>query len=350
MMAKWLGGGRSRRRGKKVGAALAAGVVALAVLAGCGTASESGKDGGRTHISLGSAAPGIAAQLPVVYGQEHGVFVDHGLDLEVVSVGDSAAAVSAVLSGSVDVMYGGLTTVASAKEAGHDLVMFCGNLPTSTTYLVAKSGGESAKPFRGFATWQEAIRSLKGKSVGVPGLGSGPHLSFEAAASLAGLAEGDITFIPVSQDAAVASLNQGQVDLTVINAFSMQNERAKGTIDLVSVLADDVPPFDVNGGGYAAKISWLEHNPDTAKAFCDAMQGTYDAVKDPANADQIKKMLFDEYGLVNDPAAVESALHYLTLFSTEITPDPVNNSLTALYDAKVLTSKLTYDDVVHRLG
>ncbi len=137
--------------------------------------------------------------------------------------------------------------------------------------------------------------------MGVPGLGSGPHLSFEAAASLAGLAEGDITFIPVSQDAAVASLNQGQVDLTVINAFSMQNERAKGTIDLVSVLADDVPPFDVNGGGYAAKISWLEHNPDTAKAFCDAMQGTYDAVKDPANADQIKKMLFDEYGLVNDP-------------------------------------------------
>ncbi len=119
MMAKWLGGGRSRRRGKKVGAALAAGVVALAVLAGCGTASESGKDGGRTHISLGSAAPPASRpSYPLSTARSTGVFVDHGLDLEVVSVGDSAAAVSAVLSGSVDVMYGGLTTVASAKEAG----------------------------------------------------------------------------------------------------------------------------------------------------------------------------------------------------------------------------------------
>jgi len=185
-------------------------LVALTLTA-CGTSksattsSSSSSSSVPVHVTAQTFL-GIPSSWLTQVAQAEGFFTKNDLNVSLLPVNTGAQAVAALASGSADIIFCAPDTCASLQNQGEKLTAFAGEYNTLYAIMVRK----------GFTTatgYKATILALKGKTVGVPGLGTGGQFIMEALLQGAGLAPDAVTFVPTGGvPQALAALQSGQID------------------------------------------------------------------------------------------------------------------------------------------
>lgn len=238
---------RTRRLGI-IGAGLAAlGLVATAC------AGDTGETDAQGRPTVTYASFSGTTGLPAKFGQEKGLFKKAGVNVKFVKAEDPVAIVT---SGDADVADNDTTSslIAAGKGAPIKIV--------SSMY-------RSKGPYYLLADTDIAdIKALKGKKVGINRKGSGLEASARTILKENGLAEGDVTFVPNgSHQAAYASLNNDQVDATIIHEPFVSQAEAEKKGKLLAKSWDYLPRFHT--GVEIAGERFIKQNPEALKKFLD---------------------------------------------------------------------------------
>jgi NitT/TauT family transport system substrate-binding protein len=172
-------------------------LYAAAILAVAGTSSAGAQEKVKmTYTAVSGFALGYVAQ-------EQGFFKNHGVDVDFIQTAISGNIPGAVVSGSVDVGGPTMPSVLQANDAGLDLVVFSGGAvyPLPGDILIAREGAGIEK-----------TSDLKGKTVGVPGLGALLHIMLRREMKLNGIDPDSVKYVEVGFPQAGDALKSGQID------------------------------------------------------------------------------------------------------------------------------------------
>jgi len=177
-----------------------------------------------------SAVNGFASSF---VAQEQGFFKKRGFEVDLQLTNNSANVPAALVSNSVQVGGTTIPTIIQAIDAGLDLVLFAagGVFPLEGDALVARPGSNIQKP-----------ADLKGKTVGVPGIGALLHFMLVRYLKQNGVDPAEVKFIEIGFVQAADALKSGAID-----AFP--------------AVAPFSPRIIQSGAGYAF-AEWLKDTPD----------------------------------------------------------------------------------------
>jgi len=177
-----------------------------------------------------SAVNGFASSF---VAQEQGFFKKRGFEVDLQLTNNSANVPAALVSNSVQVGGTTIPTIIQAIDAGLDLVLFAagGVVPLEGDALVARPGSNIQKP-----------ADLKGKTVGVPGIGALLHFMLVRYLKQNGVDPNEVKFIEIGFVQAADALKSGAID-----AFP--------------AVAPFSPRIIQSGAGYAF-AEWLKDTPD----------------------------------------------------------------------------------------
>ena len=165
--------------------------------------------------------------------QEQGFFKKHGVDMEFVVTNSSGNNPPAMVSGSVQVGGPTMPTILEANDAGLDIVVFAAGTvyPLTGDVLVARQGAGIEK-----------TTDLKGKRVGVPGLGALLHIMLRRDLKANNVDPDSVKYVEIGFQQAAEALKSGAID-----AYPSQ---APFTARILQ-----------SGAGYAV-ANWLKSTPD----------------------------------------------------------------------------------------
>jgi len=301
------------RSWRALGAWAAAFLVASSVLAACSSSSHqsSAKSPG-SAVSAAATKP-IPVRIEIYLGSFYtwlpyiayskGFFARNGLDATIVGdTGGGPVAFAALASGSADVAMGDLTLAGPYLERGVGLTAISGAVQAGWE-LVAPKG--STLP-TGFPALAEALR---GKTVGVVGLGSSSYYYVAALLQAAGVPTSAVSFAAVGGLPAnfVSALDANRVAAATVTpdlAFYLVNdlggrllydfnspEALKKAGGLLGALAGK------SDGLMWASNAWLERYPGAAKRFQLAMEEADVWMHNPAHEGEVLALLGSEHDL-----------------------------------------------------
>lgn len=236
-------------------------VLALAFAAvGCGGGQETRSQDGMTTVRVGTIP--IDAEAQVFYAKDRGFFEDAGLNVEIQTITNGAAIVSAVQSGSLDVGCSNVVSVATAIERGLPFglvapgAVYSSEAP-STVLMVAKDS-----PI-------ESAADLDGKVVAVNGLKNITEVGARAWITENGGDASSVEFIELPFPQMGAALAEGRADAAVVAepALTQASDEARVLGDAYSAIADE---FLITT--YFAQSSWVQENPEVAEKFARAIR------------------------------------------------------------------------------
>ncbi|MCD0453663.1 ABC transporter substrate-binding protein [Actinocorallia sp. API 0066] len=242
-------------------------VLAAVLAAGCGGADTSDDAPSGGTLTLGfSAWPGW---FPWQVAQEQGLFAKNGVDVELKYFDSYTDSLQALATGAVDGNSQTLNdTLASVAGGAKQTIVLVNDNSTGNDQIIAAKGIDS-------------VADLKGKTVAAE-QGTVDHYLLLLALEKAGLSQDDITFSPLTTDAAAAAFAAGRVD--AVGAFAPFTTTAlkragskavatsadfPGAIPDHLVLASSVVaerPDDVQAlvQTWFDTVAWIEANPDAA--------------------------------------------------------------------------------------
>jgi NitT/TauT family transport system substrate-binding protein len=232
----------------------AAGMAAALALAGPPAAAA-----GLTHLKM--LYTPVTGFTSAYVAQDAGFFKKHGIEVEFILTHSSGNNPPALVSGSVQIAGPTLPTLLQANDAGLDLVVWAGGAvyPLSGDVLVARQGSGIEKP-----------TDLKGKTVGVPGIGA--LLDFMLHRNLAknGVDPSTVKFIEVGFPQAADALKSGRIDAYPAEApFTARIINSKAGYKVANWLSNT--PDGTLTTVYAATRKWAEAHKDVIKNLREAL-------------------------------------------------------------------------------
>jgi NitT/TauT family transport system substrate-binding protein len=265
----------------------------------------------------------IAGLTDAYVAQQQGYFKKHGVDVELVTIANGSAGISALQGGSLDVTLAIPSWAMSADEHGFGLVEVYQNEiahatpPDSGAMLVAKNSSIT-KP-----------SELAGKTVAVNALQSGEVLNAQDVFKKAGVPAGRVRFVEIPYPSMAGALERNQVAAAVaIDPFTTMIQ-SSGTGRVISwVYTETIPGQPI--GAFWTKRGFAEKNGDALARFTAAMDDAMSYLKsDPKRA----KTLVAKYtGL---PAKYVEAMP-LTDWSSKVDPAKWRALITLLHSEGVL--------------
>jgi len=201
--------------------------------------------------------------------QDEGFFKKRGIDVEFVLTPSSGNNPPALVSGSVQIAGPTLPTLLQANDAGLDLVVWSGGAvyPLSGDVLVARQGSGIKKP-----------ADLKGKTVGVPGLGALLDFMLRRNLKQNGVDPSTVKFVEVGFTQAADALKSGRIDAYPAEApFTARILSSKAGYEVADWLSST--PDGTLTTVYAATRKWAEANKDTIAALRAAMKEADEYIK-----------------------------------------------------------------------
>jgi NitT/TauT family transport system substrate-binding protein len=323
------------RRGAAV---MTAGLLMIGATA-CGgdddSANDGGASGGPTRIAI---ATGAASYFPAVMVQAAGIGEDKGVEVTTVPLA-AAAAISALASGSIDVVGLAPDVVSTANLQGEDLRYFCRATEQSWFTVIANDDTDLEGSDDGLS-WQDAVKGLEGHDIGIPSLGDTADLQLQAVAKAAGADYDKITKVPIGTGtAAVTALQDDQVDAILTVPFVPQTLEATGSGKTLLNFGD---VDEINLGlpyAWAAGKEWLDADPERATALCDALHESVDYASDPANRKALDGVMSKEYG-ITDAKVIDAAIEGpLTNFGTELDCAAIEGAIETMVQRSVIPAE-----------
>lgn len=220
----------------------------------------------RVRVAVLSAAVG---QLPVYLAKSLGFFEQEGLDVQLEELNSTAKTMEALLGGSADVSATTYEQTLQATAMGRELRSFFLMLVRPNMVLAAVPGRPQIA----------RVQDLKGRTVGVAGLGSASHNYLNLVLIRHGLKPADVTAVSVGAAApAVAAMENGKVDAALLVSLTFETLRLRKPD--TKVLADlrtaegTEAAFGFSKLPITAAVAsprWLSENPDTARRLTRAL-------------------------------------------------------------------------------
>ncbi|MEV1128762.1 ABC transporter substrate-binding protein [Agromyces sp. NPDC049794] len=278
---------------------LATAAVAATILAACSSPStpadqtEAGGDGPPEKASLTVAINPSSQFAPMFYGMESGIFEEHGLELEIVPQTDVAAIVSGIASGTYDIGFATVVHVITANANG---------IPIRTVATIEgqiRPDDEGTVTIASAASGISDFADLEGRKVATVGLSSMNTLTTWALVDEAGADPKSVELVQLPFGQMAAALENGDVDAAVMQWPFAEDAMNAGGVALGynnRVMFKDTATTFFN-----ASESFIEQNPNTVKAFSDAMVESIEAAS--ADPDAARAALEPALGLTPEQAA-----------------------------------------------
>jgi ABC-type nitrate/sulfonate/bicarbonate transport system substrate-binding protein len=199
------------------------------------------------------------------FGIEKGIFKDAGLDLEIINLDDK---ISGLVSGDIDFADLNTSQAIAAIAQGAPFKIVGSMFRTKGAFYLI--GSPEIKE----------ISDLKGKNVGIAMTGSGLDAYTRVILKENGVdPDKDVTLIAngVYQNA-LASLESGQVDATIIHQPFVQLAEEQGIGQLLAKGYDYLPTFHT--GVLVASDSFIQNNPEELKKIIKAYYDSWTYAKD----------------------------------------------------------------------
>lgn len=311
---------------------IAAAVVTVLALTACGgtAGGTGGADNGAEPESTVPEKATLTVAInpstqfaPLYYGIQEGIFEKHGLTLEITPQTDIAAIVSGLASNTYDVGFATVIHVVTANSNG---------IPIRSISTIEGQIQEEDSGTLTIASASSGITEfgdLEGKRVATIGLSSHNTLTLWELADRAGIDTTKIELVQLPFGQMAAALASGDVDAAIMQWPFAGDALAAGGVELGynnrELFVDTATTM------FNTSQSFIDQNPNTVKAFADAMtESILGATEDP---DTAKAALVDGMGITaeqaanarwnvgGDPAvnlkAFETAQELLVKFSTD---------------------------------
>lgn len=212
--------------------------------------------------------PSSFSYLPLTIAERLGYFAAEGLNLQLRESANPALALQAVLDGSAQVLSGSYCSTVLRDGRGQGLKSLV--LQARTPQIVMGLAQKWAGDFRGW-------RDLRGRRIGIPGLGSACHRIARLVLAKGRLAPADVSFheLPRSADA-LAAFRSGAVDAICYTDPTITELEQAGLLKVLVDTRTVQGSAELLGGPLpsaclSAKREWIEANPREAQAMADAM-------------------------------------------------------------------------------
>lgn len=228
--------------------------------------------------------------LPDYVVKDKGFGEAHGLDIKFVTPSSGSAAAQLLLAGGVQGWSTDPLIIATAAGRGYDIRIAGVSAPTFVyTILVSQEGDWPDDA----ASLEERISALKGKRVGVSGIGAGTDNALIMLLNTAGLSADDVTRVAIGQQqAAIGQLAAGRIDAFV--SFSLAGnamiEKEAGARTYIFTQGEDIPESvsDTPHLAFAVSSEFANSNPEAVQGWLDAEREAIAWIRDnPEEASEI---------------------------------------------------------------
>jgi len=270
---------------RALGAALAG--LSL-VFAGCSGGQPQQNEDGLTELRVGTIPTVDAAALYL--GVEQGIFERHGLSVEVHVADGGAAIVPAVVAGDDQIGYSNVISSAVAVDNGipitliQDCCAAAGSPEQDTSRILVKPDGRIKTP-----------ADLAGADIAVNTLQNIGEVTIKMALRNEGVPIDDIKFTQLPFADMNDALERGDVDAIWQVSPNVQTALDRGFEPIMSPFTQADP--DGVLGHWLTSQQFAQQNPDTVRAFVDAMaeaNGYAEEHPDEVRATIVKNLKFDE--------------------------------------------------------
>jgi NitT/TauT family transport system substrate-binding protein len=227
-------------------------------------------------VTVASVGADWTVELPTMVARDMGFWEDEGLDVEITVVGPGQAHVAALIG------------------RGFDFSM---NLSTDTL-MVAHAAGEEVyaisgamnKPIHGLFGRVDSVEELAGKSIITDAPGSSSELLVTDILAHYGVSRDDVQWVPISGAAAerVQAVISGVGDAALTTLVEEPRLRAEG-LQVLGTVEEVLPVYQ--WAVMAAHGDLLEEHPDTVVAFLKGLNRAWEFIQDPANDDEMLRIL-----------------------------------------------------------
>lgn len=315
-------------------------------LTACGQGSVSGDQTAEPEETTQATAGGdltavevgvipIVDVAPIYLGEKEGIFEKHGLDLTLTQAQGGAAIVPAVKSGQMDFGFSNVTSLAIARSNGLDMRM------------VAPGGQTTGNPDEDFAfvlvpedSEAQTASDLEGKRVAVNTLNNINDTVISEGVRQDGGDPENIRYVELAFPDMLAQLEAGNVD--AIGAVEPYATMAKEA-GMRPVLAQYAEPIeDLLVAGYFTNDEMIESDPDTVRAFAEAMKESQEYAQD--NPEETRAVI-SEYTSIDD-----ELLKQITLarFPGELHPESTERILEISRESGLIGDSVTVEDLIYK--
>jgi NitT/TauT family transport system substrate-binding protein len=333
-----------------VGATLTLALVTTA----CGSSAGSGTTGQQQAIPMSAAGvKGSIPGMPLFIAKEKGFFAKNGLDVsDVVDLKAGAALISAVSSGSADVIPYTLAGTAVANQTGVGLQVVVPAEARLPYVLVVSPQKAASVPKAAGGDWKATMAALKGVNIAASGPGSAPDITLKSLYNSAGLPTDSFTNIKIAHGGPeVAAVQSGQVDAVLADlGAALDLQRLAGGVPVLD-LGSDGPEALVKQAysGFVTSKSTMDKKPELKERFKATMADVRSFIRDPANLPELHRIAV-QVCAIQDSATLDDALKEWSQHSIPdtFTPEQVQNTLKFLKDTGQVppTATITPNDVV----
>jgi NitT/TauT family transport system substrate-binding protein len=236
-----------------------AAAVGALLLAGCGQSPEntSSSSGGLMKVRVGYI--GLTCEAPIFTAVEKGFFKEEGLDVTLVKC-DWATYKDSLALGQFDITHHLVMYFLKPIEQGLD-VKFLAGIHRGCLRVQAAPKGNI-----------HTIADLKGKRIGVPGMGTPPFIFANRVLGANGIDPGkDITWLVFPAGELGLALQKGQVDAIADSEPIGSMLLAEGTVVNVADQATDAPYNEEYCCAVLANGKFVANNPKAAAAATRAL-------------------------------------------------------------------------------
>lgn len=253
-------------------AAVGLGLSAL-MLAGCSADPAGGDGSGKVVLTVEPSA------IPAFVAEREGLF--EGVDVEVSTVGYEEAE-SLLVAGKTHIAWMGPLDAAQFSSEGEDFRY----LTTAGALNMYNGVAVRAED----ATKYGSVADLKGKTLGIPGFGTGTWASFQVFATTfydIKDPENDFNVVTADSGALLAMLEKGEIDGALVFAAQAAAARYMDEFHTVFSFTEVMQerlgqPLVVNGAVVSEK--WLKANPEAAAAVVAGLDAAVAWMKDNPDA------------------------------------------------------------------
>ncbi|MGC2198617.1 MAG: ABC transporter substrate-binding protein [Stellaceae bacterium] len=280
--------------------------------------------------------------VPVIDAQQMGYFSKEGIKVEMITLNNGPAVVSAVVGGSADIGFAATLPVISAVAEHQPIREFM--ISTVEHWPLENGLGEYliASARSGVKTLQD----LKGRTVASNATNGGCDLMIRDHIRAAGIPASEMKMVVIPFPQMKAALELGTVDaVCAVDPFYsaiMASAQIKGTVLAKGIIADlpQIGSFAI--AGYFGQSDWLAKNKAAAAGFMRAMVA---ADKDlAANLDKYRRIIVSEFKMSEELAGKIGFAPNMGSVVAE--PKQLETPIAALVRTGLLKSPIPAPDVV----
>lgn len=280
----------AKRRARPTIAIIA--MTATILVATNGTNAAEKAPGGKELFKFPTATFLVDTYATDFVAKDRGIFEKHGLDVTFTYPQSGATAAQLLLAGEIRGWNGPMDFAILSAAKGADLKMAGMPFPATTDYIIVSSKG--TWPARN-APYEEKIKALKGKVVGVSGIGAGTDRTLIAALNAVGLTDKDVTRVGVGPSTGgLGQLQSGRIDAYIDFSKSGVNliqSKGAGTLYIDLAQDKDVPKAvrDAASNALIVEGKFAKANPEIVQQYVAAQREAMEYIK--ANPEEATKIV-----------------------------------------------------------